>query len=180
MYSPYYSPAMIRTSSFVILLLTCLLCTSPSYAEKKIKKEEVPAKITAYIDKEYKGAKHINYYEDNRNDTLYYEVELTYQKEKLSLTFFSDGNLYELEKKVKFKSLPSDTQQNILSYLNKTYSRYKISEVQFVNPHLKTEYELSIKAKDKTGLKFYEMYFSKNGSFLYSDEIKVKPIQTLF
>lgn len=171
---------MIRFPLFLMLSVTYLILATACYAEKKIKKADVPPKIISAIYKDYPGARRVSYYMDTQNDTLIYEVELTYNKEKLTLIFFSDGSLYELEKKVKFKSLPTETQKNIFFYLNKNYSRYKISEVQFVNPHLKIEYELNVKAKDETGFKFYDMYFNENGILLHRDEIIVKPIQTLF
>lgn len=170
-----------KAFSAVLICVTLLFLTaSLGYGEKRIKKAKVPEHIRSYIDREYKGAKGIRYYIEVKKDTTYYEVELKYKKEKLSLLFQQDGKLYELEKEVKFKALPAQTQKNILTYLDATYSHYKISEVQFVNPHLQTEYELSIKAKDQSGSNFYDMHFSEFGKLLYTDEIIIKPIPSLF
>jgi hypothetical protein len=166
--------------NFLFSFLLLVYCYNIGYGENKIKKTEIPQQIRSYIEKKYPEAKHIQYYKDVKDDTVYYEVELKYKKEHLSLTFLQDGSLYELEKKTAFEELPQPTQKKILDYLNSRYSRYKISSVQFVNPHLQIQFELSIKAKDKSGLKFYDIYFSETGALLHTEEIIIEPIQTLF
>lgn len=171
---------MKRTTLLIVFTSMLLhLCIS-SNGEKTIPKKDVPESVRNYIAKNYSGAKKVRYYIDHTNDTVYYEVELTYKKEKLSLTFLEDGTLYELEKNVNFKSLSPQTRANIDNYLSIHYKKYKITSVQLVNPHLHTEIELSIKAKDETGSDFYEMFFNEKGEFMHMEEIVLKPIQTLF
>ena len=87
---------MIRFPLFLMLSVTYLILATSCYAEKKIKKADVPPKIISIIYKDYPGVRRVSYYMDTQNDTLIYEVELTYNKEKLTLIFFADGSLYEL------------------------------------------------------------------------------------
>jgi len=151
-----------------------------SLGEKKIKKDKVPVAIKTYMEKEYRGAQRIKYYIESDRDSTFYEVEFVYNKEKISLIFLSDGTLYEMEKRIQLDDLPVAVQEKIESYLTQTYRKYKITDVQFVNPHLKTEYELNVKARTDSGPKFYELYFNEKGELITSKELMVKPIQTLF
>jgi len=169
--------------NYLLLLKIALLflyTTSVSYAEKKIKKEQVPTRIITYLEKEYADAKKIEFYIESSQDTTYYEVELVHHQENISLIFLKDGTMYEIEKEIAFDKLPYETQETIEHYLSSTYKSYKITTVQFVNPHLKTEYELNIKAKVGAVHKFYEMYFNEKGELLLSKEVFMKPIPTLF
>ncbi|HSZ71961.1 MAG TPA: hypothetical protein VK750_04750 [Cytophagaceae bacterium] len=168
---------------FLLLLVSASLIIylgGFSFGEKKIKKEHVPEKIRLYLQREYKDAKKIKYYIESDEDTTFYEVELIQNKEKISLSFLKDGTLYEIEKKIQFKDLPLPTQSNIETYLSKSYSKYNITDVQFVNPHLKTEYELNVKTKSESGTKFYEMFFNAEGQLLHAEEKTINPIPTLF
>ncbi|MDB5273568.1 MAG: hypothetical protein JWO58_1935 [Chitinophagaceae bacterium] len=151
-----------------------------SMGEKKIRKDRVPTTVKAYIEKEFQGAQRIKYYIESDQDSIIYEAEFVYKKERISLLFLSDGTLYEMEKRIALEDLPAATQEKIESYLKRTYRKYKINEIQFVNPHLKTEYELNVKAKTDSGTSFYEINFNEKGELITSKELIVKPIQTLF
>jgi hypothetical protein len=149
-------------------------------SEKKIKKEKVPANIQNYIKKNYPDGHKIRYFKEQHQDTVLYVARLRTKKERLVMEFFENGELYEIEREEEFENLPASTQAAIQKDLVSRFHQFHILKVEFVNPHMKTEHELTIKAKTEQGTQFLEVFYDEHGSFIRMSELKLKAIQTMF
>ena len=147
--------------------------------EKSIDEQKVPLPIKEYLKKEYPSSK-VKYYTEKDKDSTLYLVSVKDKGDVLHFEFYANGQLYEIEKEVEFEDLPPTTQSNITQYLKERFAKYNILQTQFVNPHLKIEYELFIKGKDKNGARFWEIYFDEKGTLIRSEEVIPNPINTMF
>ena len=167
-----------RNSITIITLVLFLMAFTSS--EKRIKEKDVPKIIRDYFGQNYKEFKKPKYYLVVINDTTYYEVVLKSKKEKLELRFSQDGNFFELEKAEKFENLPQVVQDNIISHLKTKFTSYKILEVEYLNPHLVTEYEVQIKGTINGQEKYYEFVFDAEGKAIRFEEVILVPIPSMF
>ncbi len=148
--------------------------------EKRVKSEEVPSRVLDYVHSHYPDIGKTRYFKEENKDSLLYIVHVKTKHEKFVLEFFENGELFEIEREEKFENLPKETQQNITKELTSRYTRFKLLKVEFVNPHMKTEYEVTLKAKAGHTTQFLEIFFDKSGHILQVVELKLKPIPTLF
>jgi hypothetical protein len=167
-----------------IIIISISLLIFPLYGfpqnDKKISSEKIPFAISSYIKGEYPQFKKVKYYKETINDTIMYEVELRKKEEKFSLLFYENGQLYEVEKEVKYKELQAEIRKNVEAELASRFLKYKINKVQFVNPHLVNKYEMNVKGKTDKGISYFEIYFNKDGKFIELEEIKLKAIPSAF
>lgn len=165
--------------TFIIATIT-LGCSRTNYKEKRISNNSIPQSVTNYIHQEYPKSKHVKYYLEENNDTAFYEAELQHEKAEISLRFYTNGKLFEIEKEIDFESIPLLSRKNIEKELLLRFVKYRIQKTEFVNPHLITQYELFVEGKTKNDEKTYEFHFNEQGELLTFKEILIKPIQTLF
>jgi hypothetical protein len=147
--------------------------------EKRIRRSKVPKTILDYLNKEYPQSKHLKFYIETSKDTVFYEVEFE-SKDNFTLKFLENGTLLEIEKEVEFEDLPEGTQKAILKSLSSQFKNFKITSVEFFNPHLKIEYELGVRVKSDAGIDMYDIHFDEHGNLLRQSERTPNPIQTLF
>ena len=166
--------------TLISLLFSVVPLVAFSQNDKHISEDKVPLIIRSYIKSQYPAFKKIKYYTETVNDTMQFLAELERKEENISLQFYEDGKLYEIEKEVAFEDLPSETRKKITEELKSRFLKYKIKKVQFVNPHLVTEYELNIRGTNTKGSGYFELYFDKDGKFLKSEETMLQSIPSQF
>ena len=153
----------------IIRSFICLSLFSFSFCfgqtEKRIKQAAVPKKIIEYVETKF---------------LLYVVSIVDKDRNKFNLEFYRSGQFYEMEKEVEMKDLPPGSQQNIINYLQTSFRKFKILKIEFVNPDLKTEYELLVKGKKIKEAEYFEIYFDDKGLNFKIIEIEVEPISTLF
>lgn len=169
----------------IIRSFICLSLFSFSFCfgqtEKRIKQAAVPKKIIEYVETKFPESRKTKYYKSEDGDSLLYVVSIVDKdRNKFNLEFYRSGQFYEMEKEVEMKDLPPGSQQNIINYLQTSFRKFKILKIEFVNPDLKTEYELLVKGKKTKEAEYFEIYFDDKGLNFKTIEIEVEPISTLF
>ena len=141
--------------------------------EKKIPESEFPPTAVQWVKKEYPNHKKIKYFIEIEKDLINYEAKFCWEKEKYSTVFLKDGELYEIEKEIKYNTLSSSIRNNIEKQLNADFKKWKLARLQerTLPPSPVITYELLAKGKDESGVIIYNYYFSKNGELLKKEKI---------
>jgi uncharacterized membrane protein YkoI len=138
-------------STIAIIILTI---TSTAFAEKQIRKSEMPVAVQKTADQQSAGATVRGYARDVENGKVEYEVELLVNGHTKDVTMDPQGNVREVEEQVEMSSLPA----NVSSALRKRADAGKITKVESLAKHGR--------------LVAYEAQVFKNGRY---SEIQVGP-----
>jgi hypothetical protein len=136
---------------FKILLICFIICafSSTPYAQKigekyereeKINQRDFPAPALELIEPILKNGKRTRYFKDFKKDTYFYEVKTIYKDEKISIKFYKDGRLLDIEILKDLKELPQDLQQQFRNYFQSNYKKYELNRIQ-IQYNREEEYE---------------------------------------
>jgi hypothetical protein len=184
-----------------LLILCCILfCIQLGLAqtkvkievEKKIKKEDVPARILDELIPILAIANNIKYYQERDSFNTFYEVKLKYKGLKISIKYSEEGTFHDLEETIKLASIPSGTKNSISAYFSETAVNYKIKKIQLrytsdiskqIDNYLQnnlssfeTSYEIEafMKTEKETDSGLHEFLFSKRGALIEKRKIKTR------
>ncbi|MFQ3213980.1 MAG: hypothetical protein ACJAT1_001064 [Marivirga sp.] len=184
-----------------LLILCCIFfCVHLSLAqtkvkieiEKRIKKEDIPAKILEELMPILASANNIKYYQEQDSFNTFYEVKLKYKGLKISIKYTEGGIFHDLEETIKLSQIPSDAKVSIIGYYSGNAVNYKVKKIQLrytsdiANPlenylqnngsSFETSYEieafLKMEKDSESGL--YEFLFSRQGALLEKRKIKTR------
>ncbi|MBQ4822734.1 hypothetical protein [Aquimarina sp. MMG016] len=183
---------MLLKSSLVLLI--CMLFT---YADSKgqtkfereyrINTDEVPKEALTFIKLCF-PENSIKWYTEESQDGKTIEAKTRYQNNKYSIEFDLLGNVLDVERTIRFKTLSPIIAKNISTSLDSIFLKYKIIKTQIqwkgdkdvilqlvqksnIQGDYQLQYELIVKGKKEKGYQSYEVLLSKNGKI-----IKVLPI----
>ncbi|SED95707.1 hypothetical protein SAMN05444353_0104 [Polaribacter dokdonensis DSW-5] len=171
---------------FILFFVLCysmnILSQEKFEKEYRVDREQIPQISLNFVDN-LKFKKKIKWYVEESNEGKTYEAKTCYLKYLYSLEFSEKGEILDVEKKVKFKELPNDVQNNISDKLSEKFKKFKFKKIQiqykgteqylidFIknksdNNDLKTSYEIIVKAKETDTYKLYEILLNEQGDIL--------------
>lgn len=183
---------MLLKSSLVLLI--CMLFTyADSKGQTKFEREyrmnpdEVPEEALTFIKLCF-PENSIKWYTEESQDGKTIEAKTRYQNHKYSIEFDLLGNVLDVERTIRFKTLSPIIAKNICTSLDSVFLKYKIVKTQMqwkadkeviqqlvqksnIQGDYQLQYELILKGKKEKGYQSYEVLLSKSGRV-----IKVLPI----
>ena len=108
--------------------------------EEKIKQSEFPESAIELIDPILKKGKRTRYFKDHEKDNYFFEVKTIYKEEKISIKFYKDGSLLDIEILKELNELPKDIQEKILQYFQSNYKKHQLVRIQ-IQYNREEEYE---------------------------------------
>lgn len=128
---------MIATLEVYILSLL-LLATGffPLLAQEKVEVEravdvsEVPPTALEWLGETYPGAARVQWYFEQTSGEISYEAKLKQAGQWHSVEFGEDGSLQDVEIISRWRALPEAAQRAISTYLDTTYTRYRVRKIQ--------------------------------------------------
>lgn len=152
--------------------------------EHRIKKSQFPQAALQLMENNLSGVKRLKYYKETDSSKVSYEAKLKKDKLWYSIEFDENGVLADIEIMIKPVDIPSETLERINSYLEKSFSKYKVKKIQqqypvsgneslektlknaFQNLLLPTiNYEYVVVGKKEKGYLDYEILFDAEGNF---------------
>ncbi|WP_296619464.1 hypothetical protein [Marivirga sp.] len=127
--------------------------------EEKIKQEEFPEVALELIKPILKKGKRTRYFKDHEEDNYFFEVKTIYKDEKISVKFYKDGSLLDIEILKELDELPKDIQKNIQQYFQSNYKKHQLIRIQ-IQYNREEEYEdgeLEIDDDEEYVAEFLEM-----------------------
>lgn len=134
---------------FSIILLALFSFANYSYAqevgekyekEEKIQQEEFPKPALELIKPILKKGKRTKYFKDYDKDTYFFELKTICKDEKISIKFYKDGSLLDIEILKGIEELPEEIQEHIQEYFQSNYKKYKLNRIQ-IQYNREEEYE---------------------------------------
>ncbi|PQJ80755.1 hypothetical protein [Polaribacter porphyrae] len=180
----------------ILLLIFSGLATSQQKFEKeyRIKQNEAPQNSIDFINNiNFKNK--IKWYVEESNDGKSFEAKTCHLKYFYSIEFNEQGNLIDVEKKVRLQELSKEVQQKLKKEISKRFKKFKFKKIQIQYKGLKSEvnkvfqnisrdqikvrvfYEIIVKGKKDKQHALYEMTFDEKGNFL--KELKFKSSNSL-
>lgn len=158
--------------------------------EYRIKEVEAPQKSRDFISS-IAFVKKIKWYAEESNDGKSFEAKTCHNKNLYSIEFSKNGQLLDIEKKVKFSKLATAVKDKITTELAQSFRKFKIKKTQIqykgLEPELKKVfetsdrtkfsarifYELIVKGKKDSDFFMYEILFDEKGNKLKELKFKV-------
>lgn len=153
--------------------------------EKSIKAAQAPDRVRVFMDFFFPEVRKPDYYHESDGYDEYYEVKFRWREMPLSVEFYPNGQLMDIEQLVAFEELPDTLRQRIQDYFNAKHKRHHFSriQVQFSGPtainviegirlkdysRLTLRYEIEAEVAGGTDTPFgaYEYLFSETGRFI--------------
>ncbi|SMG46916.1 hypothetical protein SAMN05661096_03326 [Marivirga sericea] len=108
--------------------------------EEKIKQEEFPKPALELINPILKEGKRTRFLKEYEKETYFFEIKTIYKKEKISIKFFKDGSLLDIEILKELNELPEDIQKKITQYFQDRYKKHQLNRIQ-IQYNREEEYE---------------------------------------
>ncbi len=108
--------------------------------EVNIKKKEFPKSALELIEPILKEGKRTRFFKEYGKDSYFFEVKTIFKNEKLSIKFYKDGSLLDIEILKKFEDLPNIIQERIEQYFQSNYKKYQFNRIQ-IQYNREEEYE---------------------------------------
>jgi hypothetical protein len=175
--------------NFILVLIIVFSSFSIKAQEKyereyRIRKKEFPIKALQLIDTKLDDARKIKYYKEIDSSITSFEVKFKKARLWYSIEFDTNGNLEDVEIKIKSVDMPNDSYVAIERYLHNTFSLFKIKKIQqqykattltstdttlknaFQNLLLPSvNYELTVAGKKEEKYEDFEILFDSEGNF---------------
>jgi hypothetical protein len=164
--------------------------------EYRINENEVPEKAIQFIRKAFLDKK-IKWYAEESQDGKSIEAKAKYRKHKFSVEFDTSGNLQDVEKTVKFKTLSPQLTDAISQSLTNEFGKYKIMKVQVQwtadNPGTLKElikngtssnaynekYEVIVESRADKTYKAFEVLMDRTGTIEKSLELDLRGMNNM-
>lgn len=98
--------------------------------EKDIKEEEVPAEILELIKPMLEESRRIRYYEEYDGEKTGYEIKMLWRDRQLSVEFYADGRLMDIEELISYKEIEEEAREEIAEYFEEEFEKHKIQRLQ--------------------------------------------------
>jgi len=164
----------------ILIVIFLFPITLFAQSDKSVSAKNVPQAIPVHLLKNYPSHTHVSYFIEKDADTVCYEADFTYLKQKYSLLFDTLGNVVETEIEISFEKLTESVEKLIEEKLSLDLKKYKIKKTQAVDFRGMLLYEIQVRGKKNKDVEFYEYYFNRLGEFVKVETIYLKPIPSLF
>jgi len=162
---------------FIIFLIPYALFAQ---SDKNVSVKNIPQNIPGYLEKNYPSHKNVSYFIEYDGDTLCYQADFEYMKQKYSLLFDTLGNVIETEVEILFEKISDPIEKLIEEKLSLDLKKYKVIKAQTVDYKGQLLYEIQVRGKKNKEVEFYEYYFNRTGAFVKVEMIVLKPIPSLY
>ena len=170
----------------LVLLFTVL--SNSVFAQVKYEREfrveriTVPENAVGFVDS-LKFPTKIKWYKESGLSNITYEAKTKYEGAKYSIEFSENGAFEDLEIEIKQEVIPSSSFSAFTSYLDSTYTTYRIKKIQLQytgspkavlsyfdtgedTGDLTRHYEMVLSAKVEGVYQLFEYLFSESGKFI--------------
>ncbi|NND15140.1 MAG: hypothetical protein HKN89_02305 [Eudoraea sp.] len=176
---------------YKILFIVGILVTQTLWSqekrelERRITREAFPQKAFEHLDAYLEDAKHIKYYEESDGTKTSFEVKLKKGKLWYSIEYNPEGQLEDVEIRIKEIYIPSSSVTALKKDLDTRFNRYRIRKIQqqyLPIPSKETSqtlreafqnllftgirYELIVGGKIGKKYQVYEIQYDAEGGFL--------------
>jgi len=160
--------------------------------EKAVKIEEMPRLVLDLAAPLLKDAKEIDYYEEYNGKDLFYEIKMEWQEKQLSVEFYEDGRLMDIEHLITTDEIQEEAREQINQHLD-SYERYKITRLQrqysaedqdeedeevieefieYDTEDLTVRYEMVVYLKGNGKYGLFELLFDHDGQLIEIQEVE--------
>lgn len=170
------------TTVVFIVLYSCQIHAQHKYErEFRILKSQFPADAITLINNNVQDVKRLKFYKEIDSTITTFEAKFKKDKLRYGIQFNADGALENIQFLIKPTDIPNETFIRIKSYLNNTFSKYRIRRMQqqyssinditekvfenaFQNLILPTiNYKIIVTGKKDKGFTDYELLFNADG-----------------
>jgi len=191
---------VLKSQIKILFALVLLLgCTLDIYAqpvkreyEKSVKPEALPTKVLEIAAPFINDAEQVDYYEELNGEELFYEIKMEWKGKQLSIEFYENGQLMDIEQLITMDEVNEDARQPIQEYLD-SYDRYKITRLQrqysaedqdeedeevieeyleYDTDDLTVRYEMVIYLKGQGRYGLYELLFDDDGELIETQKVE--------
>lgn len=165
---------MIKKQWIPLALMVCLFF--PGQAQKyeresRIKTSEMPAPALAFLAESYPDRGRTRHYEEQSRRgqetalVLFYESKFKFKGSRYSVKFDSLGQLYDVERIIKFDHLPSPVKEEIRDNLGQSFQYFRIEKVQerYAPDGQLIGYEIEIQGRQDEDVGYFELQYSPKG-----------------
>lgn len=174
-----------RAIHFAAMLLMCSFAMSQTKLERehRIKKSQFPEKGKLFMKTKIGPVKNLRYYREIDSSTIHYTAKFKKERLHYGIQFSKNGQFEAVTIAVKEIDIPQDSWENITSFLEQHFTKYRIkrilqlytvSEEQPEAVTLKKAFQnlivpeltYTLLAKGKTGNKYkdYKILFDSEGN----------------
>jgi hypothetical protein len=163
--------------------------------EQRIHTNEVPLLALEWFDDAYERARKTRWYHEETSGIKSYEVKLKWKGQMHSVEFDTAGVIQDIEISVEWQKLPELVQENITSYLDSAFQKYRVQKIQeqwtgspddledLIDERelddLTIRYELEYYGKNASTDELWEGLFDADGSMLRERIVKLRPTDNL-
>lgn len=170
-----------------ISFITAFFITAPGGFAQKIEREHrvdqevLPGRMLEHLKEAYPKKRRVRYYLEENESGTFYEAKFKYEGYLYSVKYYKDGRLFDTEREIKSKAVPTFVRRKMESSLSERLERFKIVRVQEQLQKGKlTGYEVEVKGKSSEHLGYFETHFTEDGSFTDIRTIEQRPNDFLF
>ena len=190
-------------SPFLLLTCLCVLFFIPKQlsaqekreTEYKIPDDQAPAPAREWIDKAYNQPTRVSWYREDHSGELSFEAKFRWEKRWHSVKFSPEGNIEDIEIRIKKKEVPAAAREKIWAYFDSTYTKYRVNKIQLqwtgeekqllkaLQEHnasgVITRYEIEFMGRNAKENDLWEGLFDKTGVLLQRSRIILIPTDNL-
>lgn len=175
-----------NTITFLLLCFSWAVLSQNKYEQEfRIKKSQFPDQAYALISAYILHAKDVRFYQEIDGTKKSFEAKFKKKRLRYSIEFDEQGQLEDIEFRIKENDIPNTTWSNINQYLKRHFLRLRIKKIQQQYPlHAKNpektlqdafwnlplpyiNYELVFSAKKDKGFQTYEALFNAEGDIVH-------------
>lgn len=153
--------------------------------EHRIRKSQFPEKALNFVSEQLKEARQIKFYKEIDDAKRSYEVKFKKDRLKYSVEFDENGDLEDVEIKIKKIDIPEDSWNAMNTYFTQKFKKFRIRKIQQQYPVSTEEntqttlknafqnliipsinYEYIVAGKEKKKYQLYEVLFNSEGAFI--------------
>ena len=174
-----------NTITFLLLCFSCIVLSQDKYEQEfRIKKSQFPNQAYTLVSEYLLHAKRIRFYQEIDSTKKSFEVKFKKDRIYYSIEFDEQGQLEDVEFRIKEKEIPDATWSKMDQYFKSHFSKLRIRKIQrqyplhaqdtaktvrdaFQNlllPYI--NYEIVFSAKKDKGFQTYEALFNATGDFI--------------
>lgn len=186
-----------KTALGIILLVFSATLSAQEKVEfeQRVNTREVPVTALDWLNDAYEKARRIKWYYEETSGLTSYEAKLKWKGHLHSVEFDTSGIVQDIEISIEWQELPEQTRQNITSYLDSAFSKYRVQKLQeqwtgapddledLIDEEerdaLTTRYEIEYYGKNEAHDSLWEGLFDSEGIMLNQRKVKLRPTDNL-
>ena len=147
--------------SIHLILLVCVVSAQEKFErERRIAADQIPQQAKDFIDN-LSFSKQVKWFLEEGIDTYSFEAKTKHIKKRYSIEFNQEGQIEDIEIKIKKADIPPNTRNTIIASFENTYDKYHINKIQsqYSGPSIDliTSFENGFTRLTKDVLKRYEI-----------------------